>query len=307
MILRNLRTLSVLFSLLSVIILSFNLSLYGSNEMKVKVASVKGAGIPMVFQSVIRYEVIYMRDFNNVAKGIDVGQCSAVIVSDNVALTAAHCVVPAIGDKKLKSIVFQGTVAQKIWLSPEYMMILKSGKKRGISINENYDLFSSDIAVIAFPEGTFKNYKKMKIKPDVSLKSQVDLKAVGVRGDLINNAKFIDSEKIIVDYQINALEDRTVSLQGINKETIGQVFILDGISKIYPDEGYSGGPLFSKEDPDTVVGILSSRDFNELNPHAVFCSVGTKSNVAFLKDLVKKEGIRINGIGEEKLGSNKNK
>lgn len=245
------------------------------------------------------------------------GVCTATIISDNTALTAAHCLVP---QRKSYIIEFDvsysdGTITG-YEASPLYYSVHKKFKKNDIST------YVYDIATLTFKPNTFEGIKPLQIsqstaqnnstvflagygcfttKKEIRILKKIhpitrkatilsdDLLVCEENPDLNSNVHKRIGENVTVKpegcpsgmIQINQVKNRVDSSI---KNPTGE--------DSSPSPGDSGGPLFKKD--GTLVGVIStiSKSLKD-NRVSCFADLTLKENSMFLKEalLQSKTGI----------------
>ncbi len=286
----------LLSSCFSLIISSFSLYATESGSESHKDGRVKllvGENTTKQFPSVIEIAIVYRSqtvEFEN--------QCSASVVSDKDVLTAGHCVFNNFDGAKLQAVRFNNIESTKIYQSPDVGQDEAISKdKQNSSEIESY-FAASDLAVISFPEGTFKKYKKMKVDSNLSMEEEEPLIAVGIHKEPSH------SIKTIVNYdKFGVYVSKIRRGIDIKLNFPRYVMLLDSVLPYYPLAGQSGGAVVLKKDPDTLVGVFSrivkgKDDDGKQVCYGIVTMLNHPLNLIFLRMLVEDKGVKIEGMSK---------
>lgn len=151
------------------------------------------------------------------------GVCSAFVVSDELAVTAAHCLTPP---------VKKPVVSDEGWKNDSFRVYN--------SVGENLFLVVKPIWIRRFPDfatlqGNFKDFNKLKLKVDsVDIKKGHTIYVCGFPGGI------------------------APAICNVGELTGTSYF--SGVTNAYMSMGMSGGPVFDKD--YRVIGLNASRQEN---------------------------------------------
>ena len=137
--------------------------------------------------SFVKLRILFVQqDFDELLrKRVGINECVASVLSDNVLLTAAHCLQAPSG-WKLYSIEYEFSKGEYIVADSFYINRNYESAREGMSTERNLAHIVSDIAIVKFAETPFKYRFKMRIDTDYVMKSK---KGQALSGELVLTRK----------------------------------------------------------------------------------------------------------------------
>ncbi len=249
-----------------------------------------------ILTSIVKLKVVFIQpEFNKSTgktfiKSMATQDCSASVLSDNVLLTAAHCLIVP-GGWMLYTINYEYEQDRFMLADTFYIRAGYKPEDESLNTEKNLEHVASDIAVIKFLGSPFKSHSKLKIDTTYSIKTDDTLWGTGIDKEFLPTVAKIQVPKGTL------IQDTILEYPGI----------LDANNHLgYPLKGQSGGGVLLDKfghPTSTVVAILSgikrvSYSNGVVIPFALLTLINTEKNLGFLQSLVDYPdlGIKINGI-----------
>ena len=157
------------------------------------------------FEQNLRDVLEVINGYNRTDSWLYGGNCSAVVVSSNVLLTAAHCIFNRVA---IGAFVDGKIVDANLF----YHELAVMGSKQK---------FLFDVGVLIFPEHTFDNYLPLRVKSPYDLREDKMYGAIGIDAAGVKN------------------------WGQVNVEKKGGIYLASQSSPFRPSQGESGGPLIN--------------------------------------------------------------
>ena len=240
--------------------------------------------------------------------------CTASIVSHNTLLTAAHCITDKTDDNKLIEttdirVDYKTSENQTEFTSAYYEKFMWNNENFK-SDTLNFSDFVYDIAVIKFPDNTFKHIKPLVIAPyTVDVGSSVVVIGYGCITDVFtkDGKKSIDCKKEDSDSlkrygytivtQSNYCNNEEIQLTQTNPIADSEIDNPTG-KNVAGDSGDSGGPLLTKiKDEWYICGIYSYKNVTiKTNRYSCYVNPLFQTNFELLYHAINQIGVNIPGI-----------
>ncbi len=219
--------------------------------------------------------------------------CSATVISSNTIITSASClkklswsgeIFVQKGSKKIKSIAY--------YIHPDYF---KPEGSRIHETDEGYVIYSYDIAVVRFPEGTFDNIEHVKLGfynvnkgTSITVKKVYDHKITKTIRDSIEMIRSVEDYEDYGDYEdFEDYEDYDDDMYGKYEPYESEKSFADSFYK--DNSSFIGTPLFGTD--GRLVGVFNG-GFNNTHTFSMM-----QENEKFLKWVVKFDPkLKIRGI-----------